>query len=163
MSLDRYHVDVAERFRVVPAAYLLLLRAGDRDEEVLLHLREGTGYYDAHWALVAGHVEEAESVFDAVCREAVEEAGIVIAAADVEPLTTMHRTLRGGGAIEQRADFFFASRRWQGEPRVIERHKAADMRWFRLDDLPEPLVPHEQVVLDSYARSDLPPIIIWGF
>lgn len=163
VSVDRYDVDVSTRFRVVPAAYLLLLRPGGDGEEVLLHLRQGTGYYDGHWALVAGHVEEGESVFAATCREAAEEAGIVIAVGDVEPLTVMHRTLRGGGAIEQRADFFFVARLWRGDPRVGEADRAADMRWFGLAELPAPLVPHEHAVLTAYVRGALPSIITWGF
>lgn len=163
MSVDRYDVDVSTRFRVVPAAYLLLLRAGRDGEEILLHLRQGTGYYDGHWALVAGHVEDGESVFAAAAREAAEEAGIVVGADDVQPLTAMHRTLPGGGPIEQRVDFFLAARLWRGDPRVLEADKAADMRWFGLAALPSPLVPHEAAVLAAYARGDLPPIMTWGF
>ncbi len=163
MSRDRYDVDVSTRFRVVPAAYLLLLRPGSDGEEILVHLRQGTGYYDAHWALVAGHVEDGESVFAAAAREAAEETGVTVAVDDVEPLTAMHRTLRGGGAIEQRVDFFFAARRWRGDPRVIEVDKAAEMSWFAVSALPRPLVPHEAAVLAGYDRGSLPPIITWGF
>ena len=163
MSRDRYDVDVSTRFRVVPAAYLLLLRSGSDGEEILLHLRQGTGYYDAHWALVAGHVEAGESVFAAAAREAAEETGVIVAVEDVEPLTAMHRTLRGGGAIEQRVDFFFAARRWRGDPSVIEADKAADMSWFPVAALPRPLVPHEAAVLAGYTSGSLPPIITWGF
>jgi 8-oxo-dGTP pyrophosphatase MutT (NUDIX family) len=152
------------RFRIVPAAYVLLLHA-DRGggEQVLLQLRHGTGYMDGHWALVAGHVEPGESVLAAACREAAEEAGIALTEAGLEPLTAMHRTLRGGGPVEQRADFFFAARRWKGDPILTESDKAVAMGWFALDALPRPVVPHEHAVLEAYARGDLPPIMTWGF
>ena len=39
-----------ERFVVVPAAYVFLLRDGVGGPEVLLQLRQGTGYMDDHWA-----------------------------------------------------------------------------------------------------------------
>ncbi len=53
---------VTSRFRVVPAAYVIF-RRGD---EVLLQLRQNTGYRDGYWATAAaGHVEEDESVFAA--------------------------------------------------------------------------------------------------
>jgi hypothetical protein len=44
---------VPNGFVVVPASYVALLRPGAAGLEVLLMLREGTGYMDGHWALVA--------------------------------------------------------------------------------------------------------------
>src|SRR4051812_36319683 len=97
------------RFRVVPAAYVVL-RHGSK---VLLQLRQGTAYMDGHWAVAAaGHVELGESVFEAARREAAEELGIVIAQSDLQPMTVMHRTRRGGGPVEERVDFFFLCSRW---------------------------------------------------
>ena len=47
-----------DRFVVVPAAYVFLLRDGASGVEVLLQLRRNTGYMDEHWAAAAaGHVE----------------------------------------------------------------------------------------------------------
>lgn len=97
----------SHRFRVVPAAYVLL-RRGDA---VLLQLRQGTGYRDGFWAAAAaGHVEAGESVVAAAVREAREELGVEIDPADLRPLTALHRGEPGGPALEQRADFFFATR-----------------------------------------------------
>ncbi|MBA2639603.1 MAG: NUDIX domain-containing protein [Nocardioidaceae bacterium] len=151
------------RFRVVPAAYLLLLRAGPTGPEVLLHLRQGTGYRDGHWAVVAGHVEAGESVLQAAVREAAEEAGVRVALADLEPLCTLHRTIRGGAPIDQRVDFFLAARRWGGEPRVREPAKAAAMAFAPLSHLPEPTVPHERRVLDAVRAGSVPAILTDGF
>ena len=151
------------RFAVVPAAYLFLLRqvAGDPSQEVLLQLREGTGYMDGHWAAaVAGHVEEGESVFAAAAREAVEEVGVYDV--DVAPLCAMHRT-GNGGLVDERVDYFFAATSWSGEPRILESDKCADLRWFSLDGLPEPVVPHELVVLEALREGAVPPILIHGF
>ena len=49
----------AERYRVVPAAYVLLLQADDDGgERVLLQVRQGRGFMDGYWACgAAGHVE----------------------------------------------------------------------------------------------------------
>jgi len=151
------------RFCVVPAAYVLLMRTTDRGEEVLLHLRRGTGWMDEHWAAAAGHVEAGESVFAAACREAEEELGVVIAPGDLVPLTTMHRTHADHQPIDERVDFFFGCRRWGGDPRLVEEAKAADVRWFRLDGLPEPVVPHERFVLDALRAGELAPISDYGF
>ncbi len=173
---ERYGDDPGSRVRLVAAAYLLLLRPGSGeapgDAEVLLHLREGTGYRDGHWALVAGHVEPGESVVEAAVREAREEVGVEVAAADLVPLTAMHRTLRDGGPIEQRLDVFFAAYRWNGHPHVREPAKNAGLRWWPLSTvvagLPEPCVPHELQVLMLVATTGtrpgaVPAVVTHGF
>ena len=155
-----YSDGVAERFRVVPAAYVLL-RRGD---EVLLQLREGTGFMDGHWALAAaGHVEDGESVYDAGCREAHEELGVTVDPADLVPLTSMHRTQLNGRSIDERVDWFFTCVRWTGEPVLQEPDKAADLGWFALDSLPAPVVPHELMVLTRLRSGNVPPIVTFGF
>jgi len=149
---------------LVPAAYLVLMRAGPSGgSQVLLHRRVGTSYYDGHWALVAGHVEPGESAHEAAVREAYEEVGVRVEPTDLEPLTTLHRTLRGGGPIEQRADFFFATRRWRGEPSVREPAKNGGLRWAPLERLPEPIIPPEAEVLTRLRRGDLPAVLAYGF
>jgi 8-oxo-dGTP diphosphatase len=154
---------VTSRFVVVPAAYLVLRRGSDPGE-VLLQLREGTGYMDGHWALAAaGHVEADESVFAAASREALEELGIVIMPQDLQPLCAMHRTGGNQQPIDERVDYFFQCRRWSDEPRLLEPDKAVDLRWFALDALPDPVVPHERFVLDHLAAGDLAPILTFGF
>jgi len=151
---------VTHGFSVVPAAYVLLRRG----EEVLLQLRRNTGYRDGHWAAAAaGHVEAGEPVLAAARREAAEELGVEIAPADLVPLTAMHRTHGNGRPIDERVDFFFECRRWSGEPRRVETAKSADLRWFALDALPEPVVPHERFVLDALRAGELPPIVTFGF
>jgi 8-oxo-dGTP diphosphatase len=152
-------------FWVVPAAYVLLLRKTDGGaDEVLLQLRRGTGYRDGFWASgIAGHVELGETVFAAACREAAEEVGVTVAVDDLTPLTVMHRTQSDHSPIDERVDFFFAVRRWTGEAAAREPHKTGGVGWFPLDDLPEPVVPHEKVVLDGLREGHLPAVLAFGF
>ena len=153
-----------ERFVVVPAAYVFLLRDGVGGPEVLLQLRQGTGYMDGHWAAAAaGHVEAGESVLDAAVREADEELGVTIDPVDLAPLCAMHRTSAPHGPVDERVDFFFECRRWTGEPRTVEVDKSVALRWFDLDALPEPVVPHERQVLDALVRDAVPPVLLHGF
>lgn len=158
---------MVERLVVVPASYVLLLRdSPDRPgaTQVLLQLRQHTGYMDEHWATAAaGHVEREESALAAACREAREELGVVIRADDLQPLAAMHRTAGDGDPVNERVDFFFTVTRWAGEPAVQEPDKCADLRWCDLDVLPDPVVPHEAVVLDRLRRGDLPAILTHGF
>ena len=151
----------AVRFQVVPAAYVLLLHG----DEVLLQLRQNTGYQDGHWAAAAaGHVEEGESVLAAAVREAEEELGVVVGQADLVPLAVMHRTGNNHAPIDERVDFFFTCRAWMGEPRRMEPDKAAALEWFPLAALPTPVVPHELRVLAALASGEEIPLVIpYGF
>ncbi|MBJ7357027.1 NUDIX domain-containing protein [Nocardioides sp.] len=149
------------RFVVVPAAYVFLLRQSDTGPEVLLQLRQNTGYMDDHWAAAAaGHVEKGETAYDAARREAREEIGVEDL--DLMFVTSMQRT-RSAEPIDERIDFFFTARGWTGEPRIVEPAKCADLRWCRLDDLPDPVVPHELRVLQAVRDGDVPPYTTFGF
>jgi 8-oxo-dGTP pyrophosphatase MutT (NUDIX family) len=157
---------VTDRFTVVPAAYVLLLRPAPSgaSREVLLQLRSGTGFRDGHWAAaVAGHIERGESVPAAAVREAVEEVGITVDPADLSPLCAMQRTGATGEPVDERVDYFLTCARWSGQPTIREPHKCADLRWFPLDALPEPVVPHELEVLDALRAGHVPPIMVHGF
>jgi len=152
---------IEERFVVVPAAYVFLLRDGAEGTEVLLQLRQGTGFMDDHWAAAAaGHVEKGETAYDAARREAREEIDVDDLA--LEFVTAMQRT-RGGEPIDERIDFFFSCRSWSGTPRIVEPAKCADLRWCPLSTLPDPVVPHELAVLRGIIEGAVPPYSTFGF
>jgi 8-oxo-dGTP pyrophosphatase MutT (NUDIX family) len=169
MRAERLQRTQPDRYQVIPAAYLFLRH----EDRVLLQLRSNTGYRDGHWAVgAAGHVESGESVWRAVCREAFEELGVEVEESQIEPVTTLHRTARGadrhGDATDERVDFFFGAWRWQGKPRILEPEKAAGLDWFALDELPEPVVPHELQVLMAlraayHGNGDVPAIMTHGW
>jgi 8-oxo-dGTP diphosphatase len=136
---------VTDRFALVPASYVYLLREGDGGTEVLLQQRGPVPYMPGHWAAAAaGHVEPGETAYDAARREALEELGVTDLSLDFA--FTMQRS-QFGPALEERADFFFTARSWSGEPRIVETEKATSLGWFALAALPEPMVPHEAYAL----------------
>jgi 8-oxo-dGTP pyrophosphatase MutT (NUDIX family) len=150
---------VADHFAVVPASYVFLLREGAAGTEVLLQLRQNTGYMDDHWgAGAAGHVERGETAYDAAHREAVEELGIT--GLDLDFRFTMQRT-QGDLPIDERVDFFFTARSWSGEPSIVEPLKCADLQWWPLDALPDPVVPHERLAIESLGTVS--PYLTFGF
>jgi 8-oxo-dGTP pyrophosphatase MutT (NUDIX family) len=144
---------VTTSFVVVPASYVYLLRDHEaRGTEVLLQLRAGTTYMDGHWAAAAaGHVERGETAYAAAQREASEELGII--EVDLTFEFTMQRT-QGGEPIDERVDFFFTARSWTGQPRIVEPDKCAELRWFALSDLPDPVVPHEAFALSRLGSPE---------
>lgn len=137
------------------------MRDGLAGQEVLLQLRQNTGYMDDHWAAAAaGHVEQGETAYDAARREAREE--IDVTDLDLAFVTAMQRT-RGGEPIDERIDFFFTARSWLGEPRIVEPQKCAELRWFPLHELPDPVVPHELAVLSGIRAGTTTAYSTFGF
>ena len=148
---------------LVPASYVLLRRREDGVEQVLLQLRQGTGFMDGHWAVsAAGHVEPGEDAVSAAVREAAEEIGVVLERADLVPLCAIHRAAPPHERGDERVDFFFECRRWTGTPDRREPDRAAALRWFDLAALPEPVVPHERVVLAGLRTGGLPAVLTFG-
>ena len=71
-----------------------------------------------------------------------------------------------GDPIDERVDYFFLARSWTGEPSVREPLKNAGLRWCRLDrleELAEPVVPHERRVLDTVREGRTPAFLSDGF
>lgn len=146
-------------FALIPASYVYLVR----DEQVLLQCRANTGYMDGHWvAGAAGHVEAGESAREAAVREAREELGVRIASEDLELITVMQRR-NGDAAIEQRVDWFWTVRRWDGEPAIQEPHKASALEWFPRTDLPEPMPDYERRVVRGIDDPTFPRATSSGF
>lgn len=126
---------MADRFRVYPCAFVALVRAG----QIFLLRRVNTGYKDGYWNLPAGHIENGETPVEAALREAGEEAGVILTAANLEFTAALYR--RGVGGRERTcADYLFAASQWQGEAHNHEPEKASEGGWFPLGNLPVPMV-----------------------
>ena len=134
-----------ERFRAVVAVHLLLLM----DDRVLLLRRQNTGYEDGNYSVVAGHLDGNEPATAAMAREALEEVGVIVTRHDLRFVHIMHRR---EVAEEERIDFFFATRRWQGEPEIREPDKCDELRWAAWDQLPPNVVPYVVKALGEIHR-----------
>ena len=58
---------------------------------------------------------------------------------------------------------FFTARDWSGDPRIMEPVKCAELRWWPLAALPDPIPGHERSVLDLLAAGNLGPFASLGF
>ena len=138
----------------VPAVYIIL----ERVNEVLLSRRFQTGYQDGNYNLPAGHVDEGELPLAALLREVKEEIGVELILEDVRFVHTMYRAK--ADMTGQRADYFFTTTKWKGEPKNLEPDKCDDVRWFTYDNLPEKMTPHVRLALENAKRgiafSELP-------
>jgi 8-oxo-dGTP pyrophosphatase MutT (NUDIX family) len=138
---------VPERFALVPAIYLFLLREG----RVLLLRRRGTGFADGRYGPIAGHMDGGESVVAAAAREAREEAGVDVAPADLEVVGVMH--CQGDDVHREYVLFFLVARRWAGEPSNREPEKCDDLAWFPLEALPENTIGFVRRALEDRPRG----------
>ncbi len=129
------------RNKVPVAVHLFFLR----DKQILLLRRFNTGYEDGNYSVVAGHVDAGESVIQAAIREAKEEAGVLIAPADIQITHVMNRK-----AEEERIDFFVTVSQWIGEITNNEPQKCDDLSWVAIDSLPHNMVPYVQHAIEKY-------------
>ena len=126
------------------AVHLLLVQ----DSKVLLLRRYDTGYEDGNYGVVAGHLEGDEEIMDSMAREAREEAGIEIPSSALQVVGVMHRR-----SDTEYVDFFLAASSWCGEIQNMEPEKCDELAWFRLDSLPDNVIPYVRRGISSYFRG----------
>ncbi|MFJ2815821.1 NUDIX domain-containing protein [Streptomyces sp. NPDC091279] len=136
----------------VPVDVHVILRRGSAGApEFLLSRRAGPVYASGLWHLPSGRLDGPhEDVADAVIRETREETGVVVGRGDLRAAVTVHHRAPGGVA---RIGVFFETRRWRGEPRIMEPDRCDGMGWFGPAALPEPMVAYCWAGLDGYLTG----------
>lgn len=131
---------MSQHFRTLSAVLPVVIREHEGREEVLLLRRANTNYMDRKWDFAgSGHVEEGETATQAVCRELLEETGLVARPGDAVFLHVSHRVKE-----PTYYDFYFQIKTWTGEPSIREPDKCSDMDWFPTDALPEDMIPNRR-------------------
>lgn len=120
---------MAERMRATIPVFLYLI---DDQERVYLQRRYQTGYKDGCYEPPAGKVDEGEFPQFAACREALEEAGVIVDPKDVELFHTYTNLTDRNPWV----GLMFRTRKWQGEPSIQEPDKCDDAGFFSLEELP---------------------------
>jgi len=111
--------------------------------------RANTGYLDGAYTLPGGHVQRGEGVVAAAVRECHEEAGVVVAPADLELIAVMpYQT-----ADHQGVDFIARAEQWSGTPAIAEPQYFDDCCWADPSALPQPLAPYIPALLDMQSQA----------
>lgn len=128
--------------RTFPLAVHLFLK---RKNEILLLRRFQTGYEDGNYSVIAGHADGGEDVYAAMIREAREEAGIVIKRKNLAATQVMHRKC----GEDERVDYFFTCRKWEGQIQNAEPEKCDELRWAAVQALPENTIPYIRAAIEN--------------
>lgn len=144
----RYYCSTQQKNRSfsIVSGYLIL----QKEDTVLLGLRQNTGYCDGMWALPAGHVEDGEPATEALAREAYEEIGIQL---DPKKLQCVHVIHRQSNRLN--VDLFFTCSEWTGEVTNEEPAKCQKLQFFPLSALPENCIGYNRMVLDRLKEGTL--------
>jgi len=134
-----------ERFKIIPSVYLVLIK----NNKILLSRRYNTGYFDGNYSFPAGHLDGDETLKQAMIREAKEEIDVILDPADLEMIHIMNRRI----SDNERVDFFFKAKKWQGEPKIMESDKCDDLSWFEFNNLPKNIIPYIKQAIDSFLNN----------
>ncbi len=138
---------MSERYRPYSAVWLVLRK----NTEILFARRYNTGWMDGKYTLgCGGHIEEHETLTQAMVRESREELGIEIDPADLHFAHLNHRCSEDG---REYLDVYFYASRWQGEPRIMEPAKCDALEWFQIDSLPTNVIPDLNAILDHISAN----------
>lgn len=121
---------MSERHLTRTAVYVIL----ERDEKIFFLRRANTGWADGLLTIPAGHVDKGEQVRDAAIKETKEEACVDVAIADLEFMHVDY--LR-----DEYTNFYFRAKKWKGEPRLGEPHRASEALWVDKNNLPDDVTP----------------------
>ena len=130
------------------AVHLILMN----EEKILLQKRKGSKLWPGYYALPAGHIDEGETQYDALVREAKEELGIEINPNDIiNNYVVLRRNFFkiDEKILEPYIDFYFEIKNYTGIPRIIEEDKCDELLWADVNNLPEPFINYEGVFLED--------------
>ena len=140
-----------EKFRTKSAVMVMLIRKNNKgEEEILLQKRQNTGYKDGYWDFSAsGHVEKNESMKQAVVREAKEELNVDIELKNVHFITMIHKY----SDDDIYYNGFFKVTNWNNNPIVNEPEKCSEIKWFKLDSIPEKTIEDRIDAINNYKKN----------
>ena len=136
---------MSEKYYSRLAVNLVLTRINENGQkEILLQLRQNTGYMDNMYDFAcSGHVDKGESFANALIREAKEEIGINITEEDLIFLAVNH------DYQSDHVQVFFATKSYIGEPVVCEPEECGGLLWANIDELPQNIIPYVANVIED--------------
>lgn len=123
-----------------------------KDNKVLLVRRKSTGYMDGYYAMPGGHVEPDETILEAAVRELEEETTLRI---KPEDLQLFHVHQDENMSPKNYIVFRFKATKWSGEPKLVEKDKSDDVRFFDIAGPPDKLSPYSQLDIEALKKEGI--------
>lgn len=137
------------RYRTLSAVFVMIIK----DHKILLQKRKNTGYSDGKYDLAAsGHVEQKESLKEAVIRESFEEIGIEVDKENIEFVTLIHKNDAVYNTVYY--NVYFITHTFQGIPFVKEPNKCSELKWFDLENLPANLIHDRKIAINQFLNEE---------
>jgi 8-oxo-dGTP pyrophosphatase MutT (NUDIX family) len=146
---------MTEKVKTNVPVFLFLI---DDKNRVYLQRRYQTGFLDGYYEPPAGGLHDKEFPQAAACREAKEEAGVIVDPRDVE---LFHAFLNFNTETNPFLGLFFRTRKWQGAPVITEPDLCDDANFYTLDQLPEKVIPQVRDALDHLLSG--PAIVLSNY
>ena len=127
-----------------------------KDDKVLLMRRYNTGWNDGMYALMGGHVEDSENIFDTAVREAKEELGIIVNAENLKPLFSMQ-------VSPDHVYFYFGCSEFENEPKIMEPDQCDDLQYFDTKHLPDNLIEADKKALEEIFKNKTSTFTTFGW
>lgn len=133
-----------ERFEMHATVALLVIK----DNKVLLMKRCNTGYMDGYYGMVSGHLEQNESLKQAIIRETLEEIGVSVSETNIDIVCVIRR-----GDNDNYFNYFLVANKFEGEPTIMEPDKCEELIWADLNCLPENTIEAEKRAIYNYLNE----------
>lgn len=121
-----------------------------RDKSILFGLRSSS-HGKGCWCFPGGHLEFGETPEECSIRETAEETGLVIKNPSKGPWLNTFFPENGSQYIT----LFMIAHDEHGDPKILEKDKIIEWKWFLYNALPSPLfLPVKLLLNDGYDFSD---------
>ncbi len=118
-----------------------------KDGKVLMGKRKNT-HGTGEWAWPGGHLEYMESFEGCARREVREETGM-----EIESIRFLRLLNLKAYAPKHYVDIGLRADWKSGEPKVLEKEKCEEWRWFSLDNLPSPVFATIPTYVEAYKTG----------
>lgn len=122
----------------------LLLK--NEQNQVLLCRRYNTGYQDGKYEFPAGHIEQGETLEEAIIREIYEETGLHIEKEHLVFVGCVDNNAKGN-----HLNFLFETNHFKGSPKIMESEECDDMLRINLDET----INREMLSIDTQRFLDI--------
>lgn len=140
-----------ERYKLRCAVFLILTKKEDGREYILLQKRQNTGILDGKYDVsCSGHLEEGESVVDAMIRETKEEIGINIFKDNLKFSSLMHANFDDSEYLL----IAFSANIYDGIPTIMEDDKCSELSWYDINNLPKELIDTRKIMINNYLNGN---------